>query len=52
MDLTKLSLTDLLLFQEVLSVLIEDCEQPEAGDRLEEKFEKVQQELLNRIDTI
>lgn len=52
MDLTKLTVTDLFLYQEMLEQLIEDVEDESQADHLGEKLDRIQQELLNRLDTI
>lgn len=52
MDLTKLTVTDLFLYQEMLSQLIEEAEDDSQADHLGEKLDRIQQELYNRLDTI
>lgn len=51
MDITKLPILDLFLYQEMIESLIEEVNEDEA-DHLESKLERIQQEILNRIDTI
>jgi hypothetical protein len=52
MDLTKLSVTDLFLYQEMLEQLLDDVDNETTEEILGAKLDKIQQELLNRIDTI
>lgn len=57
MDLTKLSITDLFIYKETISAMIEHGEEDsavteEALEVLYAKLDKIDDEIYGRIDTI
>lgn len=52
MDLTKLTITDLFLYKELIYTIIEDNEGQVDEEELNIKIEKIEAEILARVDSI